>query len=94
MNLAYVTEAVAPLTEIQNAAGIDLGLLSLIATLDGEFFENPKWLQKSEKRLKRKQRQLFRKKKGNKNHEKAKHELGHIHDHAANQRKDHLYKVS
>ncbi|MFX4303675.1 RNA-guided endonuclease InsQ/TnpB family protein [Alicyclobacillus tolerans] len=94
VNLTYVTEAVAPLREIQNAAGIDLGLLSLIATSDGEFFENPKWLQKSEKRLKRKQRQLSRKKKGSNNREKAKRELGYIHDHVANQRKDHLHKVS
>ncbi|MCI0182375.1 RNA-guided endonuclease InsQ/TnpB family protein [Sulfoacidibacillus ferrooxidans] len=94
VNLTYVTEAVAPLREIQNAAGIDLGLLSLIATSDGEFFENPQWLQKSEKSLKRMQRQLSRKKKGSKNREKAKHELQGAHDHVANQRKDHLHKVS
>ncbi|WP_242823818.1 RNA-guided endonuclease InsQ/TnpB family protein [Sulfobacillus thermosulfidooxidans] len=93
-NLTYVTEAAVPLTEIQNTVGIDRGLLSLIATSDGEFFENPKWLQKSEKRLKRKQRQLSRKQKGSKNREKAKHELQGIHDHVANQRKDHLHKVS
>lgn len=94
VNLTYVTEAAASLTEIQNAVGMDLGLLALIATSDGEFFENPKWLQKSEKRLKRKQRQLSRKKKGSKNREKAKHELQGVHDHVANQRKDHLHKVS
>lgn len=94
VNLTNVTEAVAPHAEIKNAVGIDLGLLSLIATSDGEFFENPKWLQKSEKCLKRKQRQLSRKKKGSKNREKAKHKLGHVHDHVANQRKDHLHKVS
>ncbi|WP_419723408.1 transposase [Sulfoacidibacillus ferrooxidans] len=43
--------------------------------------------------LKCKQRQLSRKKKGSKNREKAKHELGHVHDHVSNQRKDHLHKV-
>jgi putative transposase len=94
VNLTYVTEVMTPLTEIQSAVGIDLGLLSLIATSEGEFFENPKWLQKSEKRLKRKQRQLSRKQKGSNNREKAKHELQRIHDHVANQRKDHLHKVS
>ncbi|TFE71661.1 hypothetical protein A7Q10_10860 [Methylacidiphilum caldifontis] len=94
VNLTYGTEAVVPRTEIQNAVGIDLGLLSLIATSDGEFFENPKWLQKSEKRLKRKQRQLSRKTKGRKNCEKAQHELQGVHDHVANQRKDYLHKVS
>ncbi len=94
VNLTYGTEAVAPLAEIQNAVGIDLGLLSLIATSDGEFFENPKWLQKSEKRLKRKQRRLSRKKKGSKNREKAKQKLQCLYDHVANQRKDHLHKVS
>ncbi len=93
-NLTYVTKAAVLLTEIHNAVGIDRGLLSLIATSEGEFFENPKWLHKSEKRLKRKQRQLSRKKKGSKNREKAKHELQGVHDHVANQRKDHLHKVS
>lgn len=48
----------------------------------------------SEKRLKRKQPQLARKKKGSKNREKAKHELQRVHDYVANQRKDHLHKVS
>jgi putative transposase len=94
VNLTYVTEAAVPSTEIRNAVGIDLGLLALIATSDGEFFENPKWLQKSEKRLKRRQRQLSRKKKGSRNREKAKRELQHVHDHVANQRKDHQHKVS
>ncbi len=93
-NLTCATEVGAPITEIQSAVGIDLGLLSLIATSDGDFFENPKWLQKSEKRLKRKQRQLSRKKKGSKNREKAKQKLQRQHDHVANQRKDHLHKVS
>ena len=94
VNLTYVTEAVAPLTEIQNAVGIDLGLLSLIATSEGEFFDNPQWLQQSEKRLKRKPRQLSRKKKGSQNRENAKQKLQRLHDHVANQRKNHLHKVS
>ncbi|WAH36813.1 RNA-guided endonuclease InsQ/TnpB family protein [Alicyclobacillus dauci] len=93
-NLTYATESVPLITNTNNAVGIDLGLLSLIATSDGDFFANPKWLQKSEKRLKRKQRQLSRKKKGSNNREKAKHHLQAIHDHVANQRKDHLHKVS
>ncbi|SMC03974.1 putative transposase [Sulfobacillus thermosulfidooxidans DSM 9293] len=94
VNLTYGTEAVVSRTEIQNAVGIDLGVLSLIATSEGEFFENPQWLQKSEGRLKRKQRQLSRKKKGSKNREKAKQKLQCLHDHVANQRKDHLHKIS
>jgi putative transposase len=44
--------------------------------------------------LKRKQRQLSRKKKGSQNREKAKQKLQRLHDHVANQRKDHLHKVS
>lgn len=94
VNLTYVTESATLLTDIQSAVGIDLGLLSLIATSDGDVYQNPRWLQKGEKRLKRKQRQLSRKRKGSKNREKAQHELQGVHDHVTNQRKDNLHKIS
>ncbi len=95
MNLTRVTnESIPTLTTPQNPVGIDLGVLSLVATSDGESFENPKWLQKNEKRLKRAQRQLSRKRKGSKDREKVARKLQRIHDHVANQRKDYLHQIS
>ena len=41
--------------------GIDLGIKDFAITSDGEVIENPKYLQKSEKKLARLQRQLSRK---------------------------------
>ncbi|MEG6567014.1 RNA-guided endonuclease TnpB family protein [Thermoanaerobacterium saccharolyticum] len=63
-------------------------------TSDGELYLNPKWLQKSEKKLKRLQRQLSRKKKGSNNREKQKKRLAKLHEKVANQRRDYLHKIS
>ena len=48
----------------ESPVGIDVGLNSLITTTDGLKVEPPEFLRKSEKRLKRLQRRLSRKKKG------------------------------
>lgn len=93
-NLTAIAALPTSRLEIHRAVGIDLGLLSLVGTSEGEFFENPQWLQQSAKRLKRKPRQLSRKKKGSQNRKKAQRKLQCLHDHVANQRKDHLHKVS
>lgn len=74
--------------------GIDLGLKDFAITSDGEKFENPKYLRKSEKRLKMLQRRLSKKQKGSKNCEKARIKLAKQHERIANQRKDHLHKLS
>ncbi|MGE4413479.1 MAG: RNA-guided endonuclease InsQ/TnpB family protein [Candidatus Caldatribacteriota bacterium] len=74
--------------------GMDKGIYSIAATSEGELYNNPKWLQKSEKRLKRLQRQMSKKKKGGKNRDKAKKRLAKLHEKVANQRKDYLHKIS
>ena len=50
-----------------NPVGIDVGLLKLIATTDNTPVDPPKYLRKSEKKLKRAQRSLSRKQKGSEN---------------------------
>lgn len=74
--------------------GIDLGIKDFAITSNGEKFENPKFLRKSEKRLKMLQRRLSRKQKGSKNREKAKTTLAKQHEKVANQRNDFLHKLS
>ena len=46
--------------------GIDMGVKTLATCSDGTFYKNGKYLSESEKRLKKEQRNLSRKKKGSK----------------------------
>jgi len=59
-----VETSVNPLEKTGRAVGIDLGLKSYTVDTDGHCFENPRYLWKSEKRTKKLQRNLSRKKKG------------------------------
>ena len=74
--------------------GIDVGLTSFAVDSDGEVIENPRYLVKSEKRLKKLQRRVSKKVKGSKNRRKAKLRLSRLHEKIANQRKDFLHKES
>ena len=74
--------------------GIDLGIKNFAITSDGEKFENPKFLRKSEQRLKMLQQRLSKKQKGSKNYEKARIKLARQHEKITNQRTDFLQKLS
>ncbi|MDD3021984.1 MAG: IS200/IS605 family element RNA-guided endonuclease TnpB [Alphaproteobacteria bacterium] len=74
--------------------GIDLGIKELAITSDGQHFENPKHLQKSQNKIARLQRQLSRKSKGSKNREKARIRVARLHEHIANQRLDAQHKLT
>ena len=80
-------ENIKQLPENTNKAGIDLGIKDFA-------IENPKYLRKSEKRLRKLQRDLSRKKKGSKNRDKARLKVAKLHGKIANQRKDFLHKTS
>ena len=89
-----VDEDIKQLPESNNKVGIDLGIKDFAITSDGEVFENPKWLRKSEKRLAKLQKDLSRKKKGSNNRNKARLKVAKLHEKIANQRKDFLHKLS
>lgn len=74
--------------------GIDLGIKDFAITSDGEVIENPKYLQKSEKKLARLQRQLSRKTIGSNNRNKARIKVARQHEKISNQRRDFLHKTS
>ena len=82
------------LDKIDKKVGVDLGIKDFAITSDGEVFENPKWLRKSEKRLTKLQRDLSRKKKCSKNRNKARLKVAKLHEKITNQRKDFLHKLS
>ena len=55
------------LPKLDTKVGIDLGIKEFAITSDGEMFSNPKWLKKSEKRLRKLQKDLSRKQKDGEN---------------------------
>ena len=76
------------------AIGIDLGLTHFAITSDGSKFDNPRYLSKHEKNLKRKQQQLSRKQKGSNNRNKARKKVAKVHSKITNCREDFLHKLS
>jgi len=77
-----------PKVEISSAIGIDVGLESFLTTSEGEKVDNPHHLRRVEKKLKRKQRIVSRRKKGSNRRRKFVYELAKQHEHIVNQRKD------
>lgn len=76
------------------AIGMDMGLSSFATLSNGEKIENPRFLVKAEKKLKRAQRRHSKKKKGSHNRKKAGHKVAVLHEKVANQRADFLHKTS
>jgi putative transposase len=83
-----------PISTDGKAIGVDVGLTHLAITSDGSKFDNPHFIAKSEKNLKRKQQSLSRKKKGSKSRNKARLLVARVHERIKNQRRDYLHKVS
>ena len=82
------------LPQCDNKIGIDLGIKEFCITSDGEMIENPKYFRKSEKRLRKLQKDLSRCQKGSKNREKCRIKVARQHEKITNQRKDFLNKLS
>ncbi|MBS7391428.1 MAG: transposase, partial [Fibrobacter sp.] len=74
--------------------GVDLGVKDIAITSDGCKFANPRWIHKSEKKLKRLNRELARRKRASKRRERTRLRLARQHDRVANQRKDWLHKIT
>jgi putative transposase len=100
---SLVFEEVVPLQNLDRSTmvagtrtpiGVDLGLLSLITTSDGEMVEHPRFLRKAERRLKHLQRSLCRRKKGSKNRSKARRRVASQHAKVGRQRLDFNHKLS
>lgn len=80
--------------ENQEGIGVDLGINRLATLSNGEMFEGPKPLNKELKKLRRRSRQLSRKKKGSKNRQKARIKLARLHLRIRNIRQDALHKLT
>ena len=82
------------LPKSENKIGIDLGIKEFAITSDGKMIPNPRYLRKSEKRLRKLQRDLSRCQKGSKNREKCRIKVAKQYEKITNQRKDFLHKLS
>ena len=74
--------------------GIDLGLKDVVITSDGEKIKNNKIIEKYEKRIKRKQRELARRKKGSSNYYKTKQKIAILYQKLKNARKYFIHKTT
>lgn len=82
------------LGKVNSSIGIDLGIKDLYTDSNGNKIPNPKYHQKSTKKIKKLQKNLSRKRKGSHNYEKARIELAKSNLKVSNQRKDYLHKES
>lgn len=89
-----VEETVQPKESTGASVGVDLGLREFLVTSNGLPTENPKYLRKSEERLKKLQRQHSKKQKGSKNREKSRLKIAKLHEKVANQRRYFLQALS
>ena len=74
--------------------GLDLGIKDLIIDSNGNKYENPKYLNKAEKKIKHLQRLYSKKQKDSKNQEKARLKFAIAHEKLSNKRKDNLHKLT
>ncbi len=80
--------------ETNKNVGIDVGLNHFYTDSDGNTIENPRYLRKSEKSLKRLQRKLSHQKKGSSNRKKAINKVSRKHLKVSRQRKDFAIKTA
>ena len=85
--------AKAPINH-ETSVGIDVGIKDFAVLSNGQVFENPKYLEKAEKRLKVLQRRLAKKQKGSKRREKARLAVAKAHEKIKNCRTDYIHKVT
>ena len=81
-------------TPTGNIVGIDVGIKEFYADSKGVTIANPKFLRKSELKLKKLQRRVSKKKKGSSNRRKSINKLGRLHLKVSRQRNDFATKTA
>ena len=89
-----VEEEIQELPQNNNAIGFDLGIKKYMVTSDGEIVENPRTLNKYEKKLIKLQRQLAKKQKGSNRYKKQALKIAKLHEKIRDTRTDFLHKLS
>ena len=84
---------VLPEKRCENIVGIDVGVKNLVVTSDNEFYGNPDYLKKYERKIKGLQKGLSRKQKGSKNYQKMKMKLAEVYRKLKNARKKKVEEI-
>ena len=74
--------------------GIDLGIKDLVIDSNGNKYSNPKFQEKSEKKIKHLNKLFSKKQKSSKNQDKARLKLATAYEKLSNKRKDNLHKIT
>jgi hypothetical protein len=74
--------------------GIDVGLVRLAVTSNGEVIANPRFLRAAERRLKVAQRAVCRRQKGSRNRDKARRRVAVLHRKVRDARLDYAHKTA
>jgi len=86
--------SIKPDFDVNNIVGIDVGLIDFIVTSDDDRIAAPKFLRKTERKLKSAQRRVSRRKKGSNRRKKAIQKLSKQHKKVADTRKDFHFKTA
>ena len=78
----------------ETSVGIDVGIKDFAVLSNGQVFENPKYLEKAEKRLRELQRRLAKKEKGSNRRAKARLAVAKAYEKVRNCRSDYIHKVT
>lgn len=93
VSILYTIEVDDP-APVDGMVGLDVGIKEFAVDSNNVHYENPKYLSKSLKKLRREQRRLSRKEKGSKSRDKQRVKVARVHERIANQRSDHHHKLS
>jgi putative transposase len=91
---AEMPDVALPTPDPAKIVGIDLGLKDFAVTSDGERTPAPKFFRKGQRKLRKAQRVLSRRKPGSNRQARARLVVANIHRRIANQRGDFLHKLS
>lgn len=92
--ISFVCVAHPKKTDGHKFTGVDAGITNLAIFSDGTTIPNPRHYVKHQKKLKRLQQRLAKKKEGSKNREKARIKVAQLHEKMANARLDYAHKLT
>lgn len=89
-DIPNIKEIIVP----KSIVGIDIGIKKLLTLSDGITFDNNKYIEKYEKRIKKLQRELSRKERRSKNYYKCKNKINILYSKLKNARKYYLHNIT
>ena len=92
--IVQIEKEIEKLPETAREVGIDVGVRYFLTDSEGRKIENPRFYERTLRRIRGLHKNLSRKKKGSKNREKARIKLARAYEKLNNQHRDFLHKLS